>query len=90
MDWRFDGDDLIYVVRTAHRSARNFHDSNRILFSREPAFRALLAPRAAPPAPLSAHPLLWPDRIVPMRSVPDTGSPGAFGADCRRPPAAIR
>jgi hypothetical protein len=30
------------VVRTAHRGARNFHDSNRILFSREPAFRALL------------------------------------------------
>ena len=43
VDWRFDGDDLIYVVRTAYRGARNFHDSNRILFGREPAFRSLLA-----------------------------------------------
>ena len=25
VDWQFDGDDLIYVVRTASRGARNFH-----------------------------------------------------------------
>ena len=43
VDWQFDGDDLIYVVRAAYRGARNFHDSNRILFNREPAFRALIA-----------------------------------------------
>ena len=34
--------DLIYVVRTASRGARNFHDSNRILFGRERGFRSLL------------------------------------------------
>ena len=42
VDWQFDGDDLIYVVRTASRVARNFHDSNRILFGRERGFRSLL------------------------------------------------
>ena len=42
VDWQFDGDDLIYVVRTAARGARNFHDSNRILFGRERGFRSLL------------------------------------------------
>ena len=42
VDWQFDGDDLIYVVRTASRGARNFHDSNRILFGRERGFRSLL------------------------------------------------
>ncbi len=31
-DWQFDGDDLICLVRTAHRGAHNFHDSNRITF----------------------------------------------------------
>ena len=46
VDWQIDGDDLIYVVRTAFRGARNFHDSNRILFCRERGFRALLT--AAP------------------------------------------
>ena len=42
VDWQFDGDDLIYVVRTASRGARNFHDSNRVLFGRERGFRSLL------------------------------------------------
>ena len=42
VDWQFDGDDLIYVVRTAARGARNFHDSNRVLFGRERGFRSLL------------------------------------------------
>ncbi len=32
VDWQFDGDDLIYFVRTAWRGARNFHDANRMLF----------------------------------------------------------
>ena len=32
VDWQYDGDDLIYVVRTAYRGARNFHDSNQIIY----------------------------------------------------------
>ncbi len=43
VDWQFDGDDLIYVVRTAYRGARNFHDSNRIIFRILKNFRDLLA-----------------------------------------------
>ncbi|NLF19738.1 MAG: exo-alpha-sialidase [Lentisphaerae bacterium] len=39
VDWQFDGDDLIYLVRTAHRGARNYHDANRIVFHRLPRFR---------------------------------------------------
>lgn len=32
VDWQFDGDDLIYLVRTAYRGAITFHDSNRITY----------------------------------------------------------
>ena len=39
VDWQFDADDLIYVVRTAYRGARNFHDSNQIVFRRLKNFR---------------------------------------------------
>ena len=42
VDWQFDGGDLIYVVRTAYRGTRNFHDSNRIIFRRLINFRELL------------------------------------------------
>lgn len=42
IDWQFDGDDLIYAVRTAHRGAITFHDSNQILFGKLPNFRGLL------------------------------------------------
>lgn len=42
VDWQFDGDDLIYLVRTAHRGAHNFHDANRIVFHRLSGFRALV------------------------------------------------
>ena len=42
VDWQFDGDDLIYVVRTAYRGARNFHDSNQIVFRRLANFRDFL------------------------------------------------
>ncbi len=42
VDWQFDGEDLIYVVRTAYRGTRNFHDSNRIIFRRLSKFRDLL------------------------------------------------
>lgn len=43
VDWQFDGEDLIYLVRMAHRGARNFHDANRITFHRLERFRACLA-----------------------------------------------
>ncbi|MBN2393104.1 MAG: exo-alpha-sialidase [Anaerolineae bacterium] len=39
VDWHFDGDDLIYLVRTAYDSAHNFHDANRITFHRLALFR---------------------------------------------------
>ncbi len=32
VDWQFDGEDLIYLVRTACRGARNFHDANRLTY----------------------------------------------------------
>jgi len=32
VDWQFDGDHLIYLVRTAWRGARNFHDANRMVY----------------------------------------------------------
>jgi hypothetical protein len=34
VDWQFDGDDLIYLVRTAYNGAHSYHDSNRITFHR--------------------------------------------------------
>ncbi|MHB1461089.1 MAG: sialidase family protein [Armatimonadota bacterium] len=34
VDWQFDGDDIIYLVRTAYDGAHNYHDSNRITFHR--------------------------------------------------------
>jgi len=42
VDWQFDGDDLIYAVRTAYRGSRNFHDSNQIIFRRLQNFRETL------------------------------------------------
>ncbi|UCH25432.1 MAG: hypothetical protein JSV66_16105 [Trueperaceae bacterium] len=42
VDWQFDGDDLIYLARTAYRGTRNFHDANRIVFRVLKDFRALL------------------------------------------------
>ena len=40
-DWQFDGDDIIYLVRTAYDGAPNYHDANRITFGRVEDFRAL-------------------------------------------------
>ncbi|WP_232766785.1 sialidase family protein [Geminisphaera colitermitum] len=34
VDWHFDGDDIIYLVRVGYDGAPNFHDSNRITFHR--------------------------------------------------------
>ncbi len=42
VDWQFDGDDLIYLVRAAYRGAIRYHDSNRILYRVEKNFRKLL------------------------------------------------
>jgi hypothetical protein len=43
VDWQFDGEDIIYLVRTAYDGAHNFHDSNRIVFAKVQGFRALPA-----------------------------------------------
>ena len=32
VDWQFDGDDILYLVRTAYRGAVRYHDSNRIIY----------------------------------------------------------
>jgi hypothetical protein len=32
VDWQFDGDDIIYLVRTAYRGAIRYHDSNWIIY----------------------------------------------------------
>jgi hypothetical protein len=41
-DWQFDGEDIIFAVRTAYRGAIRFHDSNRILSGKIRSFRTLL------------------------------------------------
>ncbi len=41
-DWQFDGDDIIYLSRTALRGAHNFHDANQITFHTVKNFRKLL------------------------------------------------
>jgi len=48
VDWQFDGEDIIYVVRMAYRGAHNFHDANRVTFHRLEGFRGLLS--RCPPA----------------------------------------
>ena len=42
VDWQFDGDDILYLVRMAYRGAIRFHDSNRITFHTLRNYRALL------------------------------------------------
>lgn len=41
-DWQIDGDDLMYLVRTAYRGAVSYHNSNRITYKRLANFRAYL------------------------------------------------
>ena len=41
VDWHFDGDDIIYLVRTAYVGAHNFHDANHVYFCRLPSFRTM-------------------------------------------------
>ncbi|MCB9147989.1 MAG: exo-alpha-sialidase [Caldilineaceae bacterium] len=43
VDWHFDGDDLLYLVRTAYDGAHNYHDSNRITFHKLAHFRQSLS-----------------------------------------------
>ena len=42
VDWQFDGEDIIYLVRAAYRGAIRYHDSNRIIYRVLRDFRALL------------------------------------------------
>lgn len=32
--WEFDGEDIIYVVRTGYRGANSYHNANRMTFKR--------------------------------------------------------
>ena len=42
IDFRFDGDDIIYSSRTAFNGAKNYHDNNFQTFHRIENFRGLL------------------------------------------------
>lgn len=42
VDWHIEGDDLLYIVRTAYDGSHNYHDSNRITFHEITDFRRLL------------------------------------------------
>ena len=42
VDWQFDGDDIIYLSRTAYNGAHNHHDANYMTFSRIRSFRKLV------------------------------------------------
>ena len=42
VDWQFDGDDILYLVRTGYDGAHNFHDANRITFHRLHGYTAIL------------------------------------------------
>jgi len=43
VDWQFDGDDIIYIVRVAYDGAHNFHDANRITFHKLKDFREIIS-----------------------------------------------
>ena len=42
VDWQFDGEDILYLVRTAYGGAHNYHDANRITFHRLADYRRWL------------------------------------------------
>ena len=42
VDWQFDGEDIIYLVRTAYNGAHNYHDSNRITYHKLRDFRKMI------------------------------------------------
>ncbi|MBN2295403.1 MAG: hypothetical protein JXM70_23430 [Pirellulales bacterium] len=39
VDWQFEGDDIIFVSRTAYGESHNFHDANYFTFHRLSGFR---------------------------------------------------
>ena len=43
-DWQFDGDDIIYLTRTAYNGAHSFHDANYITYNVIKDFRSFLQP----------------------------------------------
>lgn len=43
VDWQFDGEDIIYAVRTAYDGAHNFHDANRLTFHRLAGYERYLS-----------------------------------------------
>ena len=42
VDWQFDGEDIVFVSRTAYHGAHNYHDANRITFHKIERYRTLL------------------------------------------------
>lgn len=42
VDWHFDGDDIIYLSRTAYDGAVRYHDANRITYHTIASYRSLL------------------------------------------------
>lgn len=62
-DWHFDGDDLIYLVRTSYDGAYNYHNANRITFGRLENFRSYMT--TFPPDPPVTPP--------PLEKIPDAG-----------------
>jgi hypothetical protein len=42
VEWQFDGDDIIYLVRAAYRGARNYHDANRMIYSKIADYEKIL------------------------------------------------
>ncbi|MEE4194741.1 MAG: sialidase family protein [Anaerolineae bacterium] len=42
VDWQFDGDDIIYLVRAAYRGAIRYHDANYIIYRVLKNFRSYL------------------------------------------------
>ena len=46
VDWQFDGEDIICIVRVAYDGAHNFHDANRITFHKLENFRKLIYRRS--------------------------------------------
>lgn len=46
-DWQFEGNDIIFVSRTAYDNAHNFHDANYVTFHRIANFRSFLLDSAS-------------------------------------------
>jgi len=44
VDWIFDGDDILYVVRTGYRGSNSYHNANRMTVKRIHEYRKLFDP----------------------------------------------